>query len=139
MFRASLALVAMAVSNLILDTAIFAEEVKPMTPTQQWNGSVADDELGKGGTLVITEAKEFEKIWTDWKIEGKLPEIDFAKQVVTVSFTRGSKINLRASVTEKGDLQIGGIATRDLRPGTRYVIAVFPREGLKSVNGKAWK
>jgi len=53
---------------------------------------------------------------------------------------RGGKINLSIlgamQVTDKGDLAVLAIATRDLRPGFRYVVSAVPREGVKTVNGK---
>ena len=62
--------------------------------------------------------------------------MNFDKEIVLVAKTGGSKLTLNASLDEKGDLKAFGLATRDLRPGFRYVIISVPKEGVKTVNGK---
>jgi hypothetical protein len=129
----SLAAVALAVT---LTTAARAEK-KMIAVTKEFTGSVADEALAKDAPAVVTSAKGLEKLWKDWKIADKMPEVDFTKDLVFVSTTRGSRIKVSLSLdTDKGDLQVLGIATRDLAPGFRYVIQVAPKEGVKTVNGK---
>jgi len=62
--------------------------------------------------------------------------VDFSKQLVVLISTRGSRLRFGATLDGNGNLQVWGMATRDLRPGFRYVIAVVSREGVKTVNGK---
>ncbi len=120
--------------------AVSADEKKaektPVKATKEWKGSNDDDKLVKDAPTVITTAKGLEKLWTAWKVDGKVPDVDFDKEIVAVTTTVGSKVSLFASLSDKGDLQVGGLATRDLRPGFRYVIATLPKEGVKTVNGK---
>jgi hypothetical protein len=104
---------------------------------QQWSGSVEDEALQKTAPEVITDAKEFASLWKSWKIEGKAPEIDFAKEIVIATTSRGSKLNLSARLDDNGNLEILGFGTRDLRSGFRYVLGTVSREGIKSVNKKA--
>jgi hypothetical protein len=111
-------------------------EAKPVKLTQMWKGSVADEKLQKAAPEFITSEKELEKLWKDWKIEDKLPKVDFTKEIVIVVTTVGSKINLSARLDDKGNLEVLGLATRDLAPGFRYVIATVSREGVKTVNKK---
>src|SRR5262245_26988930 len=94
----------------------------PIKPNREWKGSVADESLQKEAPKsgVITNAKDFEKLWKAWKIEGKVPEVNFAKEVVGVTTSRGSVLNLNANLDDKsGDLRLAGLGTRDLRPGFR--------------------
>jgi hypothetical protein len=125
----ALALTALAVSEA-------QGQSQPVKLNKEWKGEVADEGQLKTAPEVITSAKGLEKIWKDWKIEGKMPEVDFAKEIVIIGTTSGSRLNLSARLDQKGDLQVLGIATRDLRPGFRYVIATVSREGVKTVNKK---
>jgi hypothetical protein len=111
---------------------------KPLKATNTWMGSIDDEKLAKEmpENGVITNAKNFEKLVKAWKVAEKVPEVNFDKEIVLVAKTEGSKLTLNASLDEKGDLKALGLATRDLRPGFRYVIISVPKEGVKTVNGK---
>jgi hypothetical protein len=111
-------------------------EKKPVDLTMVWKGSNDDEKLMKDAPAVITTAKGLEKLWSAWKVEGKVPEVNFDKEIVVVTTTVGSKVSVFANLSDKGDLQVVGQALRDLRPGFRYVIATLPKEGVKTVNGK---
>lgn len=109
---------------------------KELTPTKQWKGSMNEAETKKGFDPCVTDAETFAKLWKAWKVEGDLPKLDFTKNLVVTVTTVGSVLNLRLSLDDMGDLKVSGMATRDLRPGFRYVLAVVPKEGVKTVNGK---
>jgi hypothetical protein len=109
---------------------------KAVKLTQQWKGSVADENLQKGAPEVIASAKDLEKLWKAWKIEHKLPRIDFTREIVIVGTTKGSRLSLSAQLDDNGNLQILGLGSADLRDGFRYVLATVPREGIKTVNKK---
>jgi hypothetical protein len=113
-------------------------EAKALKPSPQWNGSIDDLALQKEAPAnsCITDAKAFEKLWKAWKIGDKVPEVDFTKEMVVVATTRGGRLGFAVRLDDKGDLQVGGFATRDLRPGFRYVVGVIKREGVNTVNGK---
>jgi hypothetical protein len=70
----------------------------------------------------------------DLSLESALLGIAFNGNVRTR--TLGSKLRLSATLDDKGNLEVLGMATSDLRPGFRYVIATVSREGIKTVNGK---
>jgi hypothetical protein len=109
---------------------------KPITPIRELKGSVADENLMKGAPTVITSAEGLKKVWDAWKLEDKMPQVDFGKEIVVVTTTRGSRLNLRLMLDDKENLQVLGLATRDLRPGFRYVMAIVSRDGVKTVDGK---
>jgi hypothetical protein len=128
------------VSGLVLGAFLAPEaraEKKVIKLTKTWTGSRDDRNLQKGAPQVITNAKAFAKLWKAWKIEGKVPKVDFKKELVILATTVGSRLNLSAQLDDKGNLTTLGFGTRDLRPGFRYVMGTVPRKGVKTVNGKA--
>ncbi len=127
-------LVALAAA-VVLTNAAQAQKTT-LKPIKEWMGSVEDEKLAKDAPSVITNKKDLEKLWKDWNIADKLPDVDFTKELVAVTTSRGSKLSLIASLDDKGDLQVLGLGTRDLRPGFRYVIATISRQGVKTVGGK---
>jgi len=120
---------------ILLETDVQAG-AKKMKFNGEWKGSVADETLQKDAPECITNAPAFAKLWKAWKIEAKLPMIDFEKELVVLSTSRGSLLNLTATLNDNGDLQVIGFGTRDLRPGFRYVVASVSRDGVKTVNKK---
>ncbi len=113
-----------------------AQERKPLETLKEWRGSNPNEALAKDGPKSISNAKELEKLWKAWDIKEKLPEIDFSKEIILIETTRGSRLNLKAILDEKGDLQPLGIATRDFGPGFRYVIISINKAGIKTIQGK---
>jgi hypothetical protein len=124
---------------LFLTLSVAHAETKEVKAVKQWTGSVEDDELAKKAPEFIADAKELEQLWKSWKIEEKVPKVDFDKELVVVMTTGGSRINFGAKLDEKGNLSLVGMATLDLVPGFRYIIATVSREGVKAVNGKEVK
>jgi hypothetical protein len=125
----ALAIVAVMVSNA-------QAEKKAVKLEKEWKGAVEDEALAKDTPAFLSDTKALEKLWKAWKIEGKAPAVDFKKELVIVATTSGSRLRLSATLDDKGNLDVLGMATRDLRPGFRYVIATVSREGVKTVNGK---
>jgi hypothetical protein len=124
------------VGLLVLSVPEVRAGKKAVKLTQQWKGSVADEALQKGAPDFLADQKALEKLWKEWKIEHKLPEIDFRKEIVILATSRGSRLNLSAQLSDAGDLLVLGLGTRDLRPGFRYVLATVARAGVKTVNKK---
>ena len=114
-----------------------AQDRKPLETLKEWRGDNPNEGLAKDSPKFITNAKDLEKLWKAWDIKEKLPEIDFAKEILLVETTRGSRLNLKATLDEKGDLQPLGLATRDLRDGFRYVMITVNKAGVKTIAGKA--
>jgi hypothetical protein len=111
------------------------EEPKEVKIIKSWKGSVADEKLPQPECIVST--KELEAVWKAWKVETEVPKVDFTKNLVVASYTRGSLLNItRVTLDDKGNLKSLGIATSDFGPGIRYVLNVVSREDVKAVNGK---
>ncbi len=108
-------------------------EIKPVAV---YKGSVAEVELQKNCPDFISDAVTMQELWQSWKIKEKVPEIDFAKQIVLISTTVGSVMNMTISLDEKGDMKTFGMSTMDFGEGFRYLMSVVSREGVKTVNGK---
>jgi hypothetical protein len=111
-------------------------ERQPVTPVKEWSGSIEDPTVVSAATEIIVSAQEFEALWLAWKLPGPVPEVDFSLNLVAVQITAGSRLRLSAVLEDNGNLIVLGLATRDLRPGFRYVLAVLSRTGVKTVNGK---
>lgn len=109
---------------------------KEMKVIAKFAGSVDDNKAEAPKEPVITSAKDLKALWDAWKLTDKMPKVNFDKELVIVSTTKGSRLNVNIKRDEKGDLTIQAVSTRDLRPGLRYLIQVIEREGIKSVNGK---
>ena len=125
-----------AVAAVVLFTSDALAQKNAVKPSKEWTGSVEDEKLAKGAPECITSAKGLEKLWKAWKLPDKAPEVNFTKEIVVLTTTEGSKIKLFAALDDKGNLMVGGLGTRDLRPGFRYVIATVSKEGVKTVNGR---
>lgn len=113
-----------------------SEKQQSVVPSQEWSGSVNDISLRKDAPEVILSSKEFEDLWLAWKLPGLVPEVDFSSNLVVVQTTEGSRLRLAVTQDTKGNVKALGLATMDLHPGFRYVIAILSRNGVKTVNGK---
>ncbi len=112
-----------------------AAQKKKVEIGMKWNGSVDDEKAQKPDA--ITSVKGLAAVWKAWKIDGDAPKIDFDKNIVVAVYSVGSKLNIAsANLDEKGNLDVVGFGTRDIRPGFRYVLGVVPKDGVKTVNGK---
>jgi hypothetical protein len=108
---------------------------KKIEVKMKWSGSVENEKAMKPNA--ITNAKDLEAIWKEWKVAGDVPKVDFTKDIVVSTYSVGSRLNLAgANLDDKGDLQVLGFGTRDIGPGFRYVLATVSKEGVKTVNGK---
>jgi len=97
-----------------------------------WRGSVDDENLLGEPPAVIGAQQALSDLWHNWKLAGEIPQVDFHEALVVVQTTRGGRLNLQVRHTN-GALDLLALATRDLRPGFRYVIGVIPRAGLKTI------
>lgn len=128
------ALLALLLLGITWSSAV--AEDKTLEPLMTFSGSVEDAELlGKFSTAISTP-QEFEELWKAWKLAGETPKVDFEKALVVVQTTSGSRLRVTVRLTDEGDLKVLGLATRDLRPGFRYVIVSVARDGVKTVEGK---
>ncbi len=108
----------------------------PVELIRTWTGSVADDTLMPKETLVIDTAPKLQDLWERWQIPEARPRVDFARELLVAVATKASRLRLSAVLDDQGNLEVRGMATRDLRPGFRYVIALVSRAGVKTVQNR---
>jgi len=130
-------------------------------PTATWSGDVADPKLEsvRPNTVAITTQADFEKVWKAWRGAEKVPIVDFKTSFVAimtslpnkkskfVSGTKGISI-FQMTVGEDGNATLlsgpalGTSAPKDPpekwveTKGFYYGLAVFPRAGVKKLDGK---
>jgi hypothetical protein len=132
-------LVGAAITAVALVSLATADEPKkePVKLTVDLFGSVEDEKLQKEApaSSVIVSAKGWDALAKAWGIKDPA-KVDFEKELLLVATSVGSKLNVNGKLDAKGDLKVLGFGTRDLRPGFRYAIKSFSRDGVKTVNGK---
>jgi hypothetical protein len=98
------------------------------------SGSVDDEKLLKDAPKAIISAKGLEKVWKAWGIKDDMPKVDFDKLIVVGTYSSGSRLKVSgAFLDDKGNLEVLGFGTADLRPGFRFVLGTVPKEGVKTV------
>jgi len=91
----------------------------------------------KGPTRgVILDGVEYEKIWRELGLTEEPAAVEFAKEVVVLSTTRGSRITFRLRDEGEGRLQVMSISTKDIRPGLRFAFCVLSRSAWKQINDR---
>jgi len=116
-----------------------AQEVKKLKPTQRWTGKINDPEAKSKAPAdgYLTDAKKFATLWAAWRDKEKMPEIDFAKQIILVHTVGGPNIPSSSYLLDgDGNLKANTLATLIGGKGFGYSIEVLNREGIKSYRGK---
>lgn len=113
-----------------------ADEPKEKKPTVELGGSIDDESLQKEApaNFVIVSQKGWDALAKAWGIKDA-PKVDFTKELLIVGTWKGSSFSLRPTLKDS-DLSIGAGGTKDLRSGFRWKVQTFPREGVKTVQGK---
>src|SRR5262245_55333897 len=102
MFRSGVVAILLGLAVIVLLAPQVRAEKKDVKLIKTWSGSVDDADLAKDAPDYIADAKAFEKLWKKWKIEGKVPEVDFKKEIVLVTTTVGSRLSLMPRLDDKG-------------------------------------
>ena len=120
----------------------WADEASPIAvkknespkPLREFFGE-AGPGVEKGPTReVIIGGVEYERIWRELGCIQEPGAVDFAKESVVVSTTRGSRITFRLRDEGEGRLQVMSISTKDIRPGLRFAFCVLSRSAWKQIN-----
>jgi hypothetical protein len=115
--------------------------------TKEWAGQLEDGKLKKEKPVdrlftadgFITNKEDFAKVWKAWMGKEKLPEIDFDKELVVVASSSKGRIFEILLIEEKGDVKtIAGSRAAEVK-GFTFMIAVFKREGIKTIDGQPIK
>jgi hypothetical protein len=119
---------------------VAAGDKTPVKASQTWRGKIAEKDQAKLAPIngFLTKQKEFEELWSGWKLKDKAPMIDFAKDIVVVTVASGGpNVPGTSFFLTNGDLKVNAISTLIAGPGFGYSIDVVPREGIKTIQGKA--
>lgn len=106
-------------------------ELKPM---REWKGEAGPGVEKGPARSVILSFEEYEKLWKELGLDRSPGAIEFSTEFAVVVTSRGSGIAFRLRDEGEGKLKVMSIATRDIRPGLRYAIAVISRQGWQEVN-----
>jgi hypothetical protein len=120
----------------------WADEISPTEMKKNESPKPLREFFGEAGAGVekgptrglIMDGVEYVKIWRELGLIEEPGTVDFAKEVVVLSTTRGSRITFRLRDEGEGRLQVMSIATRDIRPGLRFAFCVLSRPAWKQIN-----
>lgn len=130
-----------AASLLTLLTALaIADEAPPaIKPVETWKGKLQDESLKAKApeSGFIADAKSWKKLWKAWRAGEKVPQIDFAKDLVLVGTAPGPNLaGMSPRLDDQGNVKFIVFSTRIGGPGFGYTLFQMSRDGVKSVNGE---
>lgn len=121
---------------LLVSAAIGDEEIDPI---QKVAGKLVDASLisQRPNDGMIRDSKALKKLWTAWRPDEKLPEIDFGAQLVLVETAPGPNTVLTGDLIldVEGNLTFAVGSTRMAGPGFGYLVLVIPKQDIISING----
>lgn len=105
-------------------------------PLREFRGETGEEITGPVPYEVILDGEAYEIAWKKLGKKESPGPVDFSKELVFFATTRGSRMGLRLRDEGDGKLNASAMATRDLRPGLRYLFGVFARKDWKEINGQ---
>lgn len=118
------------------------EKGTPVKAVEEIRGKFEDDKdlpkMKAAPMGPIADAASFTKLWKEWKGDAAQPKIDFKKQFVMVGTTQCAANRIFGGFSRSAEGEFRGTFGSTLigGPGFAYVICVFDRDGVKTVNGK---
>ena len=109
-------------------------------PTGMWSGKVRDASLQRLAPRsgYIADAKTWKQLWTRWQPGQKLPQIDFANELVLVGTVPGPNlVMMQPTISADGRVNFIVAGTRMAGPGFGYKLIKISRKGGTTVNGNA--
>lgn len=112
-----------------------AEDEKRVVPNRNWVGVVNNEKLKAEGPkgVLITDQKTFAKAWKAWRPDEKVPDVDFKKELVVVTYAGGPNRPGIAATVKDGTLRIMARQTLIGGDGFGYSLATFDRKGITHV------
>ena len=104
-----------------------------------WTGKIRDPSLRKLApeSGFVADAETWKKIWLAWRPGEKLPEVDFATELILVATVPGPNlVRLRPTRDETGNVAFVVVGTKIGGPGCCYKLLKIDRLGITSVNGQ---
>ena len=117
--------------SFVLPTEI---EVKDM-----WEGKVAEEssrDLAPDCGYIADE-QSLTELWSDWRKDEELPEVDFEQELVLVGTVPGpNRVIIEKKLSDDGDLKMKVAGTEIAGSGFGYQMLRVGRQGIESVNGE---
>ena len=103
-------------------------------PLREFHGTTTEEVGGPIPNELIKDQGNYQAAWRKLGLKESPGEVDFTQEALFLATTRGSRISLRLTDEGEGKLRVIAIATRDIRPGLRYVFGVFGKKDWKKIN-----
>ena len=131
-----------SLTKVLLGIGIFStamsladEPVQPdLQPLREFSGTTTEEVTGPIPDELIKDQGAYQAAWEKLGLKESPGEVDFTHEILFFATTRGSRINLRLRDEGQGKLRVMAMATRDIRPGLRYVFGVFSKKEWKQIN-----
>jgi hypothetical protein len=118
-------------------TSLAKADGREIKPLKEWPGRVDNASAAQVPARgYFANQGELDKLWAAWHIPGESPKVNFKTHLVLVRTCNCSHISVAPLLTYQGDLQVRVTITKDLREDTGYVLALIPRQGIHTVEGK---
>ena len=131
-----------SLTKVLLGIGIFStamsladEPAKPdPKPLREFHGTTTEEVTGPIPDELIKDQGAYEAAWRKLGLKESPGEVDFTQEALFLATTRGSRMGLRLRDEGDGKLNVSAMATRDIRPGLRYVFGVFAKKDWKQIN-----
>jgi hypothetical protein len=131
-----------SLTKVLLGIGIFStamsladEPAKPdPQPLREFHGTTTEEVAGPIPDEVIKDQGAYEAALRKLGLKESPGEADFTQEALFLTTTRGSRISLRLTDEGEGMVRVMAMATRDIRPGLRYVFGVFSKKDWKQIN-----
>jgi hypothetical protein len=110
---------------------------REIKPVKQWRGRTAWSLVRNYPVKnFLSSQKELNELWTAWRLPGEPPSLDFRTHILLVATCTCSHITVSPCWHDGGNLTMGVTITKDLTPDAAYIMALIPRAGIRTVEGK---
>lgn len=103
-------------------------------PLREFHGTTTEEVTGPIPDELIKDQEAYQVAWEKLGLKESPGEVNFAHEALFLATTRGSRISLRLRDEGEGKLRVLAMATRDIRPGFRYVFGVFSKKDWQQIN-----
>ncbi len=106
----------------------------------KFTGKIADPALlsARPESGIVQEQESWKKLWTAWRPNEPIKDVDFNHQTVLVETVPGPNLVFSSllKLDGQGDLKYEIASSRIEGPGFGYLLMVVPKTGIRSFNGK---
>lgn len=103
----------------------------------QWSGRSALVDAPVVRPMIVTSQSQFQNLANEIGIRENAPDVDFSRFVAVLMTTKSSGASLTLTLARSGELLAVAKESLDIRDETRWVVATYPREGVRTFEHKA--